>query len=110
MAVTTEDRILIRHYRLDKSIEAENMPPNNSDLNLADYSILENLSQRLYKHQRIRDMQHLKDLLEEKQEELPQYEIDACINQFRYRLLKVIEVAGKQIVNIFFRFDVERNV
>ena len=64
-AVTTEDRILNRHYRLDKSIEAENMPPNNPDLNPADYSILENLSQRLYKHQRIRDMQHLKDLLEE---------------------------------------------
>ena len=33
-------------------------------------------------------MQHLKDLLEEKREELPQYESDACINQFRYRLLK----------------------
>ena len=64
-AVTTEDRILIKHYRLDKSIEPENMPPNNRDLNPADYSILENLSQRLYKHQRIRDMQHLKDLLEE---------------------------------------------
>ena len=45
------------------------MPPNNPDLNPADYSILENLSQlRLYKHQRIRDMQHLKDLLEEKRE------------------------------------------
>ena len=42
-AVTTEDRILIRHYRLDKSIEPENMPPNNPDLNPADYSILENL-------------------------------------------------------------------
>ena len=41
-----------------KSIEPENMPPNNPDLNPADYSILENLSQRLYKHQRIRDMQH----------------------------------------------------
>ena len=41
---------------------------NNPDLNPADYSILENLSQRLYKHQRIRDMQHLKDLLEEKRE------------------------------------------
>ena len=93
---------LLGHYRLDKSIEAENMPPNNPDLNLADYSILENLSQRLYKHQRIRGMQHLKDLLEEKREELPQYEIDACINQFRYRLLNVVEVAGKQIVNIFF--------
>ena len=68
-AVTTEDRILIRHYRLDKSIEQENMPPNNPDLNPADYSILEILSQlRLYKHQRIRDMQHPKDLLEEKRE------------------------------------------
>ena len=62
-AVTTEDRILIRHYRLDKSIEPENRPPNNPDLNPADYSILENLSQRLYKHQRIRDIQHMKDLL-----------------------------------------------
>ena len=41
------------------------MSPNNPDLNPADYSILENLSQRLYKHQRIRDMQHLKDLFEE---------------------------------------------
>ena len=65
-AVTTEDRILIRHYRPDKSIEPENMPPNNPELNPADYSILENLSQRLYKHQRFRGMQHLKDLLEEK--------------------------------------------
>ena len=86
-AATTEDRILIRHYRLDKSIKPENMPPNNPDLNPADYSILENLAQRLYKHQRIREMQHLKDLLEEKREELPQYESDACIDQFRYRLL-----------------------
>ena len=86
------------------------MPPNNPDLNPADYSILENLSQRLYKHQRIEDMQHLKVLLEEKRDELPQYESDACINQFRYRLLKVIEVAGKHILNIFSRFAVERNV
>ena len=109
-AVTTEDRILIRHYRLDKSIEPENMPPNNPDLNPADYSILENLAQRLYKHQRIRDMQHLKDSLEGKREELPQYESDTCINQFRHRLLKVIEVASKHILNIFSRFAVERNV
>ena len=109
-AVTTEDRILIRHYRLDKSIEAENMPPNNPDMNPADYIIFENLSQSLYKHQRIRDMQHLKDLLEAKQEELPQYESNACINQFRHRLLKVIEVAGKHILNIFSRLAVERNV
>ena len=109
-AVTTEDRILIGHYRLDKTIEPENMPPNNPDMNPADYSIIENLSQRPYKHQRIRDMQHPKDSLEDKREELPQYESDACINQFRYRLLKVIEVAGKHKLNIFSRFVVDRNV
>ena len=44
-------------------------------------------------------MQHLKDILEEKWEELPQYEIDACINLFIHRLCKVIEVAGKHILN-----------
>ena len=86
------------------------MPPNYPDLNPADYSILENLPQRLYKHERIRDMQHLKDLLEEKREELSQDKSDACINQFRYRLLKVIEVAGKHILNILSRFAVKRNV
>ena len=63
-------------------VEPENMPPNNPDLNPADYSILENLSQRLYKHQRIRDMQHPMYLLEEKRKELPQCESDACINKF----------------------------
>ena len=51
-------------------------------------------------------MQHLKDLLEVKREELPQYEIDACINQFRHRLRKVIEVAGKHILNNSSRIDV----
>ena len=55
-------------------------------------------------------MQHLNDLLEEKRQQLPQYESDACINQFRYCLLKVIEVAGKHILNNFSRFAVERNV
>ena len=39
-------------------------------------------------------MRHLKDLLEEKREELPPYEIDACINQFRHCLRKLIEVTG----------------
>ena len=43
----------------------------------------------------------MKDLLEEKREELPPYEIDACINQFRHRLRKVIKVAGKHILNNF---------
>ena len=51
-------------------------------------------------------MQHMKDLFEEKRVELPPYEIDACINQFRHRLRKVIEVAGKQIFNNLSRIAV----
>ena len=102
----------MKHYRLDKSIESENMPTKNRDPNPADYSILENLSKRLYKHRRIRHLllSFSKELLEEQLRELPQYESDACINQFRCRLLKVIEVAGKHILNIFSRVAVERNV
>ena len=56
------------------------------------------LSQRVYKLQSIRDMQRLKDLLEENWKR-PQYEIDTCINQFRHRLRKVIKVASKHILN-----------
>ena len=51
-------------------------------------------------------MQHLKDLLEEKGEELSPYEIDAGINQFRHCLRKVIKVAGIHISNNFSRIAV----
>ena len=51
-------------------------------------------------------MQHLEDLLEETREELPLYEVDACVNQFRHRLRKVIEIAGKHISNNFSRIAV----
>ena len=43
-------------------------------------------------------MQHLKDLLEENWK-LPQYKINACINQFRNQIRKIIEVTGKHILN-----------
>ena len=38
--------------------------------------------------------------------ELHQYEINACINQVRHRLRKVIEVAGKHILTNFSRIAV----
>ena len=52
---------------LAQTIEPENWPTNSPGLNpvTVDYSIFEDLSQRVYKLQRIRDMQHMKDLLEE---------------------------------------------
>ena len=48
----------------------------------------------------------MKDLLEEKRKKLPPCEINACINQFRLRLRKVIKVAGKHILNNFSRIAV----
>ena len=52
----------------------------------------------------------MKDLLEEKRVELPPYESDACINQFRHRLVYVklskYNVAGKHILNNFSRIAV----
>ena len=96
-AHTAKDTVAYLRDNVPEFIEPENWPRNSPNWNPVHYSIWEYLSQRVYKHQRIRDVQHLKDLLEEKWEELPQYEIDACINQFRRRIRKVIEVAGKHI-------------
>src|SRR6218665_742255 len=43
-------------------IEAENWPPNSPDLNLVDYSIWRVFQQLVYR-QRIRDIEHLKEVL-----------------------------------------------
>ena len=51
-------------------------------------------------------MQQLKGLIGRTIGELPQYEIDACINQFRHRLRKVIKVVGKHILHNFSRITV----
>ena len=41
-----------------------------------------------------------------KHEKTASIQIDACINQFRHRLCKVVEVAGKTHLNIFSRIAV----
>ena len=65
-AHTAKDTVAYLKDSIPEFIEPENWPINSPDLNPVDYSICENLSQTVYKHQRIRDVQHLKDLLEEK--------------------------------------------
>ena len=99
-AHTAKDTVAYLRDNVPEFIEPENWPCNSPNWNPVHYSIWGNLSQRGYKHQRIRE-RFLKYLLEEKWEELPQYEIDACNNQFRRRIRKVIEVAGKHIKSLF---------
>ena len=75
-------------------------PPNSPDLNPIDYGIWENLSERVYQH-KIRDTQHLKNLIIEKWNQLPQEQVNRAIDQFRERLRKVINVSGKHIEHYF---------
>ena len=65
-AHTAKDTVAYLKDNVPKFSEPENRPPNCPDLKPVDYSIWKNLPQTVYKHQRIRDVQHLKDLLEEK--------------------------------------------
>ena len=45
-------------------VEPENLPPNSPDLNPADYSIWGVLQQVVYRRRRIRDIEHLKEVLQ----------------------------------------------
>ena len=82
-AVTTVDRILIKHYRLDK-----------------------NMSQRVYKHQRIRDMQHLKDLLEKNGNNYLYTRLVHASISLDIIYVKLFKTAGKHMLNNFSRIAV----
>lgn len=81
-------------------LEPTDWPPNSPDLNPVDYGIWENLAERVYRI-KIRDVAHLRTLIIEKWEEIPQEQVDRAINQFKPRLRKVVEVNGKHIEQFF---------
>ena len=76
-------------------------PANSPDLNPLDFSIWGNLSQRVYRGRKIKDVTELKNVLIQEWSNLPQNEIDLAIEQFRPRLRKVIEMEGKHIEQFF---------
>ena len=45
-------------------MEPENWPPNGPDLNRVDYSVWGPLQQLVYRRRRIRDVEHLKEVLQ----------------------------------------------
>ena len=79
-------------------------PPNSPDLNPVDYGIWESLSEKFYRH-KIRDINHLRDVLVQAWYDFPQNEINTIINQFRKRLRMVKEVDGKLIEQFFLIFS-----
>lgn len=81
-------------------IEPENWPPNSPDLNPVDYSVWGMLQQLVYR-QRIRDIEHLKEVLTACWDEISQDTINRAIGQFRKRLSLVIAANGGHIEHHF---------
>jgi len=72
------------------------------DLNPVDYSIWGVLQQLVYRRRRIRDIEHLKEVLQTCWEQIGQDVIDRAIGQFRKRLSLVVATGGGHIEH---RFD-----
>jgi len=75
-------------------VEPQNWPPNSPDLNPVDYSTWGALQQLVYCRRRIRDIEHLKEVLQTCWEQIGQDVIDRAIGQFRKRLSLVVATRG----------------
>ena len=75
-------------------VEPENWPPNSPDLNAVDCSIWGALQQLVYRRRSIRDIEHLKEVLQTCWEQIGQDVIDRAIGQFRKRLSLVATGGG----------------
>jgi len=83
-------------------MELENWPPNSPDLNPVDCLIRGALQQLVYRRRRIRDVEHLKEVLQTCWAHIGQDIIDCATGQFRKRLSLVVATGGGHIEH---RFD-----
>ena len=77
-------------------IEPENWPPKSPNPNPIDYSIGGALQQVVYR-QKIRDLDHLKEVLTSCWEQIGQDLIDKAIGQWQIRISMVMLAKGKRI-------------
>ena len=78
------------------SFKLHHWPPNNPDLNPVDFEIQGLFEQNVYQGQKITDLNSLKDIIEE-WDKIPQEIIDKCIDAFKPKLRRVIEVEAWHI-------------
>jgi hypothetical protein len=81
-------------------IEPTMWPPNSPDLNPVDYSVWGALQERVYKHQ-IRDLAHLREIIALEWANLSMRFITKCIDEWRKRLLCVLQQHGGHIEHMF---------
>jgi len=74
-------------------VEPENRPPNNPDLNLINYLIWAALQQLVYR-QKIRNLDHLKEVLTSCWEQIGQDLTDKAIDQWLIRISLLIGAIG----------------
>ena len=84
------------NMKVPEFIEPNNWPPNSPDLNPVDYSIWGALQQLVYR-QKIRDLDHLKEVLTSCWEQISQDLIDKAIDQWLRRISLVIRARGGHI-------------
>ena len=73
------------------------MPTNSPDLNPVDYCIWGLLQRNVYRGRKITELDALQDAITEEWEKIPQETINNCIDSFRGRLKRVVEVEGRHI-------------
>ena len=78
-------------------LEPRYWPANSPDLNPVDYGIWGILETNVYRGRRITDLDTLKAAIITEWNRIPQNVINACINSFRPRLRRVLEVEGRHI-------------
>ena len=92
--LTSDDRALIRALQVENGAGAL---LNSPDLNPVDYSIWKALQQLVYRRRRIRDVEHLKEVVQTCWKQISQDVIDRAIEQFRKRLSLVVATGGGHI-------------
>ena len=78
-------------------MEPHHWPSNSPDLNPIDFAIWELLEQNVHRGRRITYLDSLKEAIVKERNQFSQEIIDKCIETFKPRLRRVIEVEGRHI-------------
>ena len=78
-------------------MEPHHWPPYSPDLNPIDFAIWELLEQNVHRGRKITNLDSLKEAIVKERNKIPQEIIDKCIEMFKPRLRRVIEVEGRHI-------------
>ena len=94
-AKLTLDKLEQQHQLI--LLQPEEWPPHSPDLNPVDFGIWGVLEEKVYRGRRITDIESLKEALVTEWNLLPQELINKCIDAFRPRLARVVEIGGGHI-------------